>query len=338
MSFAAPSWRSKKRDGQRKDIEAAVAQEQSRLRIIGYNFLPADQLRGKALVKLGIPSSFGGKINWAQIGPNFSLQIRPTTTPAYGPPPYLGPRKFFKSRLPRPPEDQCRNVVPRQITSSDGGRRDRVREPARRTEETTPELFKTTTNKKDPRNRGAGPTGPTGRRPSKRSLLRVESEDKGPSMTPAETPEPAAVQPRARGEGQDAGQLSDAFEPPSSPEDLHQRRNRPVTLGILESKHRPSKTTRDAVAAKAKEMTRKLVERGNGRVPQDEARVPEENARLDHAAGKNQKLTSRDAQEPNSSEIVKLNKDGNKRLEPITYTLNCECYVAKRALKSIAKV
>ncbi|KAK3930056.1 hypothetical protein KUF71_004627 [Frankliniella fusca] len=109
------SWRFKEKERQnqmRAIIEDAVSKETKSLVAAGYYYLPIDQIRGKALVHLGIPSIFGGNINWAKIGPSFRLRIPRQRESPFLLPTYLGPRKFFKTRLPRRPERHFQDRAP----------------------------------------------------------------------------------------------------------------------------------------------------------------------------------------------------------------------------------
>ncbi|KAK3911044.1 Zinc finger protein 844 [Frankliniella fusca] len=289
----ASPWRSKRREDLRKRLEEAVTKEVSVIKV-GYNFLPADQLRGKALANLGIPSSLGGKINWNRIGPNFSFQINPTRALQYVVPSYDRPRKFFKSRLPRGREEQQADVGPKLIrrqpqpaAAAATARKDPVSAASGKTRDTVRKVntSKTATREESSKEVPAAPPAAVSgrRRPSKRVLFREESEDKGPSVTPVDTPSSAA-QSRVRdgagaGAAASAHPLAEAFEPPSSPEDLNQARSRPITLGILGTKQKkPSKTTRDAMVAKAQEMTKKLLQRGRSKSPRARAAVEQEEA------------------------------------------------------------
>lgn len=51
----------------RQEVQASLDSEMLVMRAL-YCFLPEDQVRGKALKKLGVPSKFGGQIDWAKIG------------------------------------------------------------------------------------------------------------------------------------------------------------------------------------------------------------------------------------------------------------------------------
>ncbi|XP_034250935.1 nascent polypeptide-associated complex subunit alpha, muscle-specific form-like [Thrips palmi] len=216
--------RQDRRQDRRRELLDAVEREERITRFLYGHMLQPDQIRGKTLQRLRIPTKPSGQIDWAAVGMDFTVRVEPPPEPRYDP-----SKKFFKTRPP----------LPRPLP--DGSRRPQDLEQRIRAVHGTVSVAITAGPhgpRTTPRSRPSRPRSTSGRREPpqarpKRKLFRVSSGDNPDSPTTATvllTPSPA---PASLPHPATTDDEHSVFEPLSSPEDINKPRTKPVSLGML---------------------------------------------------------------------------------------------------------